>query len=353
MYWAVRYRTNLRLGLISDVCFLELVTFDPQNKIPLGVGGMFFVDPVFTMQSMAAGMTGAGKTPADLKAWLDSQPPPPGGVATAGFVSAFVVGLMGLANSLGGVPPVGSGRTTGRAIPAPLKEYMGQDWHWVYRNGKWVLVQGTFDAAGAWSTWGTPIAGSIFEVPDPSVFGDKINRFTTPVTGLDPQATAAKAVLADVMTTGLKDDLKPDRWATLSDAQRAEALAKVIRRLGPLTGVKGTSFAIRYGTTSNAGLEGEWSGRSRTLFINSRSRVVGDPRKMLSTALHELRHAGQEDYAADLGGGAEYRAKVTANDKTYAGSADYTRYAAQLSERDAEVFGETISKAVMDEVMKP
>jgi hypothetical protein len=314
---------------------------------------MFFIDPVYTMQSMAAGMTGAGKTPEDLRAWLESQPPPPGGVATSAFVSALIVGLMGLAHAVGGVPPAGSGRSTGRAIPSQLNDYVPEDWHWVYRNGKWVLVQGKFRADGTWKTWGTPLAGSIFEVPDPSVFGDKISRFTTPVRGFDAEATAAKARLADAMAGGLKDDLQPARWATLDDTQRASAIAKVVRRVAGLTGVKGTSFDIDYGTTTEAGLDGQWRPAGRSLFINRNSPLANDPKKILQAALHELRHAGQWDANADIGGGADYRALNTTNAKTYNAPDDYTRYAAQLVERDAEQFGNKMSEAIMDEVMKP
>ena len=69
-----------------------------------------------------------------------------------------------------------------------------------------------------------------------------------------------------------------------------------------------------------------------------------------------MRHAAQSDPSVDMGGDQTYRDLITWNDQNtnyQAPGADYTRYAGQLLERDAESYGDDISRAFISRRSTP
>src|SRR5450759_909428 len=360
--WAVRYRTNLRLGLLSNPVFIELVTYDPKNNIPLGVGGFFSVDPAWTMQAWSADLAGQQATADGMRRWLAANPASAGQVAAAGGVAGIMAALLGLVNSFGTAPKPGTGRNTARTIPSQLRVYRESGWHWVVgANGKRVLQQGKFiDEAGLYidqttgrQRWfdvgelylfGKPLAGTIFDVPDPSMFGNKVGIFAQPV----PDMSGAGKAVAETVDPAVRGALTPSSWNSATTAARSDALRAAIRTAADATGVDPSTITIDIRSDpAQVALGGEWDPTTRKLFVNTASNDFKDPKTAIATALHELRHAAQSDPTNSLSADANYRALMDHNDVGYVTpSADYTRYAGQLMERDAQNFGDSVSQAL-------
>ncbi len=362
--WLCRYRTNLRVGALQDPVFIELVTYDPANNIPLGVGGFFSVDPWWSLQITAAKLTGAGITADDLANWIRSQPMPAGVTTSAGAIAAALIGLLGMASGM--VPKVGSGVSTVRAVPTQLGEYNGEMWHWVYRNGKWQMVQGynvtkegwyndddgvrRFYKLGQFRSFGKPIPGSVFTLPDPSLLGEKGAIFVTPTTDVTANAKAATKALGDFLETGVGKSLDPAVWKTLDARQRSIVIKGLVSRGARATGLQDTRMNIVVGRDADTSLCGSWSPSQRKLFINTNSSQFDDPEEVVLAIFHELRHAAQGDKKAQIGDAA-YDKLMKWNDASqnyHSANNDYTRYSGQLQERDAEVAGKAISKAIFD-----
>lgn len=359
--WLARYRTNLRMGALQDPVFIELVTYDPANNIPLSVGGFFSIDPWWSLQVTAAKITGAGITAEDLAGWIKSQPMPAGTTTSAAAIASALIGLLGAASSF--VPKVGSGVSTARLVPTHLGEYHGDMWHWIYRDGKWQLAQGqnapadgwymvngqrTYYRQGQFVTLGKPIPGSIFTLPDPSLLGEKGAIFVTPTTDVTQNARAATKALGEFLETGVGKNLDPAVWKTLDNRQRSVVIKGLVSRGARATGLTDTRMNIVVGHDDSAGLGGSWDPRSRELFINTNSNKFDDPEEVVRTIFHELRHAAQGDKKAQIGDAA-YDKLMKWNDDMqnyHSSRVDYTRYSGQLQERDAEMTGKAISKAI-------
>jgi hypothetical protein len=361
--WAVRYRTNLQLGVVKDPVFIEIVTYNPSKNIPLGAGGLFSIDPAWTMQGWAADLAGQGATAQAMQGWLSAHPAQAGQVAAAGGVAAVMAALLGLVNSFGSAPKPGTGRNTALSIPSQLKPYREPTWHWVMdpATGKRQLQQGLFvDQAGTYvdsSTGaarhfeagefypvGKPLAGSIFDVPDPSMFGNRIAVFAQPV----PDMTSAGTEVAGTISTSVKDTLVPAAWNAADAAHRADALRAAIRAAADATGVDPNTIHIDIRpNAAEPNLGGLWTPSTRTLFVNTLSKDFKDPKAAIATACHELRHAAQSDPKNGLRADADYRALMNHNESGYVTpETDYTRYAGQLMERDAQNFGDAVSRGI-------
>lgn len=360
--WLVRYRTNLRVGALQDPVFIELVTYDPANNIPLGVGGFFSIDPWWSLQLTAAKLTGAGITADDLANWIRSQPLPAGTTTSAAAIASALIGLLGAASGL--VPKPGSGVSTLRVVPTQLGEYHGDMWHWVYRNGKWQMIQGynvqkegwyddpdgvrRYYKLGQFRAFGKPIPGSIFTLPDPSLLGARGAIFTTPTTDVTGNAAAATKALGDFLDSGVGKNLDPAAWKTLDARQRSVVIKGLISRGARATGLTDTRMNIVVGHDADTGLGGSWSPGSRTLFVNTNSSKFDDPQEVVRVIFHELRHAAQGDPKAQIGD-ASYDKLMKWNDAPanyHSSGDDYTRYSGQLQERDADVAGKAIRDAV-------
>ncbi|MRS11923.1 MAG: hypothetical protein EG823_02475 [Actinobacteria bacterium] len=361
-YWLVRYRTNSRIGAFKNPVYMEVVAYDPANEIPLGVGGFYSLDPWWSLQVTAAQLTGAGVTAEQLAGWIRSQPMPAGAAASAGTVAAVLVGLLGMVNGL--VPASGSGISTERLIPPHLGDFHGEDWHWVYRDGKWQLIQGfTYEKsgwyddgqggrewheAGEWVPFGEAIPGSIFDLPDPSLLGERGQIFITPAGDVSENVKAATDSLGDFLDTGVGRNLDPEKWKNLDDRQRSVVLKGLISRGARATGLTDTKMTVTFGADNDTGLGGYWDPNNRELFINTNSSKFDDPKEAVRVVFHELRHAAQADKAAKLGD-KSYENLIRWNQKggnyQEAGN-DYTRYSGQLLERDANRTGQAISNAL-------
>lgn len=362
--WAVRYRTNLRLGFMRDPVFIELATYDPSRNIPLGVGGFFSVDPAWTMQGWAADLAGQNMAADGMRRWLAANPAQAGQVAAAGGVAGIMAALLGLVNSFGSVPKVGSGRNTALTIPSQLRPYRESGWTWVMdpKTGKRQLQQTlVIDEAGDYfdqatglnrhfekgETYflGKPLAGSIFDVPDPSAFGNQIGIFAQPV----PDMAGAGRQVAETVPAATRELLAPSAWATASTEARANTLRATIRAAAEATGVDTSTIHIDVRSDpGQASLGGMWTPSTRTLFVNTASKDFADPKTAVATALHELRHAAQTDPKNGLGADANYRALMDHNTSGYkTPGADYTRYAGQLMERDAQNFGDSVARGLV------
>lgn len=360
--WLVRYRTNLRVGALQDPVFIEIVTYDPANNIPLGVGGFFSIDPWWSLQLTAAKLTGAGITTDALADWIKSQPLPAGTTTSAAAIASALMGLLGAASGL--VPKPGSGVSTLRVVPTQLGEYHGDMWHWVYRNGKWQMIQGynvqkegwyedpdgvrRYYKLGQFRSFGKPIPGSIFTLPDPSLLGARGAIFTTPTTDVTGNATAATKALGDFLDTGVGKNLDPAVWKTLDARQRSVVIKGLVSRGARATGLTDTRMNIVVGHDADRGLGGSWAPRSRELFINTNSSKFDDPQEVVRVIFHELRHAAQGDPKAQIGD-ASYDKLMKWNDAAanyHDSGTDYTRYSGQLQERDADVAGKAIRDAV-------
>ncbi len=253
-----------------------------------------------------------------------------------GFNPAMAAFLASLAAGSGATPPP--------PIPGVM-DYNKSGWHWIQKDGKWVLGQTGPDGK---NIAGTGLPQSIFDT-DPSLAGDNINIYTQPTPDFTKHMDNLEKYTASLDDRFTKN-LTPEGWRGLDDRQKMIMLNNMAREIATSTGVKPGSFRLILdpNETSTAC----WHGGSRTITISPTSKEFDSPYGALLTIAHEIRHGAQEDHANPLEGGEEYRRLATFNDKNYQGAGtDFTRYSGQLLERDSENFGRAVGRAIFVRAM--
>ena len=349
------------LGLLLGMAAAVFIPFKPYGNIfvlLLCVTGiiliargkvsprtMMWFGGIFAFQAIILKATGVF---ADDGGWVEA-----GGTFSSWWSSQGASTAIGM-----GIPPSLAGLLGallgGSGVPKPppipdIMDYNVSNWKWKMENGKWVLYQTGEDG----TTYGKGLPQSIFEA-DPEAFGNMVKIYTQPTCNYDNAVDKINDSM-DNYGSGYTNNFTMDGWKNLDNNQREIALKALSKQIADAAGVDPDSFTFKLENDPSKGLNGSWSPGSRTLKINPNSNNFDNPLKMIKTLAHELRHAAQGDPKVDLGGGQEYRDLVSWNDKDanyQASGDDFTRYSGQLSERDADAFGRSVSKTLMEKVMQ-
>ncbi|NJD02872.1 MAG: hypothetical protein FIA99_09845 [Ruminiclostridium sp.] len=264
-----------------------------------------------------------------------------------GAGTAVAMGLPPALSSLLGALLGGSNVPKPPPIPEVM-DYNVKGWRWINEKGQWVLYQ--TDDAG--NKHGKGIPQSVFEA-DPEYLGNSIKIYTQPTCNYDEPVKKVNDVM-DNLGKGYTDHFTSENWKNMSNAEKENALKALSKVVADAAGVDPNSFNLTFTPQASVYSNGSWSPDSRTLNLNPNSLNFDNPLKTIKTMAHELRHAAQGDPNAELGGGKDYRDLISWNDKNenyQVAGTDFTRYSGQLLERDADAFGRSISRAVMQQVI--
>ncbi|MDD5603045.1 MAG: hypothetical protein PHG48_03040 [Eubacteriales bacterium] len=245
----------------------------------------------------------------------------------------------------------------GGALPKPppipeVMDYNAESLKWHNENGKWVLYQ--TDNAG--NKYGKGIPQSLFNA-DPKSLDENVKIFTQPTCDYS-NAIEKIENLMDNLGEGYTDHFTPDGWKALTTVQKEKSLAALADILADAAGVKAKHFSVNLEQRSDTYNCGSWNEKTGKITINTNSVIFDNPFKIIKVLAHEVRHVAQDPDNlifgnADLGGGEEYKNLIRWNYDNYTNStSDYTRYSAQLVERDADAFGRKIGTAVFHKVYK-
>lgn len=337
--WAVTFESKTKIyGMNIVYCTVSFYEpGHPTNPVSTPTaGGILFVDPSFTAQLILAQLTGAGHDLGDLASWVNSNVPPG-------------QGALGAATGAAVVSIINAFALMGAAKPPPMPSVAGtkmKGMNWYTWGGKWYL----------WSGYGKPIPASVYGFSDQSLVGDKLGIFTQPVPGY---GGITRSVLDGFGQNGAIDGatmrtrLEPTRWRALTAADKQATARALATDVAKAYGIDPATVNIQFVHDPNAGLRGSWNNNSRVLKINTNATAFNSPYGLARTIGHELRHAAQSDPNHPLGGAnAEYRRLITYNKNNYIPSGtDFTRYASQLYERDAEACGEAVGRAVLNHAL--
>jgi hypothetical protein len=229
-------------------------------------------------------------------------------------------------------------------------DYNVDGWQWVMENDSWVLYQATPDG----TTYGAGIPQSVFDA-DPESFGNRVAIYTVP-TARDTAAIERVEQQLGTMPEETLDSFEPNKWQSLTHAQRVEAIQSMLVAIANATGLNHRVINLQVGHDSSAEYGGSWTPNIGQLFINTNNPNYRNPQHVLRVLAHEMRHAVQQDPSLEIGGGDRYRELIDWNITrgNYRPSDDrvtgFTRYSAQLLERDADAFGNAVADLVEREL---